>query len=63
MEVLRQSAFSGFPPKALSCKEGLNESEDVLILLSDIFSHSSITIPMRYLGIREETIENVFLTL
>lgn len=40
-----------------------NESENSLVLLSDIFSHSSISITRRYLGIRSETISNVYLTL
>lgn len=40
-----------------------NESENALVLLSDIFSHSSIAITRRYLGIRQETIDNVYLTL
>ena len=40
-----------------------NESENSLVLLSDIFSHSSIAITRRYLGIRQETISNVYLTL
>jgi integrase len=41
----------------------LNESENSLVLLSDIFSHSSISITRRYLGIRQETISNVYLSL
>ncbi len=40
-----------------------NESENALVLLSDIFSHSSIAITRRYLGIRQETISNVYLSL
>jgi len=40
-----------------------NESENSLVLLSDIFGHSSIAITRRYLGIRQETISNVYLTL
>lgn len=40
-----------------------NESENSLILLSDIFSHSSISITRIYLGIRQETISNVYLSL
>ena len=43
--------------------QNLNESEDALVLLSDIFRHSSISITRRYLGIRKETISNVYLTL
>jgi integrase len=41
----------------------LNESENALVLLSDIFSHSSVAITRRYLGIRQETISNVYLSL
>jgi len=40
-----------------------NESENSLVLLSDIFSHSNIAITRRYLGIRQETISNVYLSL
>jgi integrase len=40
-----------------------NESENSLVLLSDIFGHSSISIRRRYLGIRQETISNVYLSL
>lgn len=40
-----------------------NESENSLVLLSDIFGHSSIAITRRYLGIRQETISNVYLSL
>jgi len=40
-----------------------NESENALVLLSDIFSHSSIAITRRYLGIRQEMIQNIYLSL
>jgi site-specific recombinase XerD len=40
-----------------------NESEYALILLSQIFNHSSIQITRRYLGIQEQTIQNVYLNL
>lgn len=43
--------------------QNYNESENALVLLSDIFSHSSIAITRRYLGIRQETISNVYLSL
>ena len=43
--------------------ENVNESENALVLLSDIFNHSNIAITRRYLGIRQETIDNVYLTL
>lgn len=43
--------------------QNLNESENALVLLSDIFSHSSVAITRRYLGIRQETISNVYLSL
>jgi len=39
------------------------QSENALVLLSDMFGHSSIAITRRYLGIRQETIDNVYLTL
>jgi site-specific recombinase XerD len=48
---------------ARRCYQNLNESEYALVLLSDIFSHSSIAITRRYLGIRQETISNVYLSL
>jgi integrase len=38
-------------------------SEHALVLLSDIFGHSSLTITRRYLGLRREEIANVYLTL
>ena len=41
----------------------LNESENALVLLSDIFSHTSIAITRRYIGIRQETISNVYISL
>ncbi len=43
--------------------ENNNESENALVLLSDIFGHSSIAITRRYIGIRQRTIENAYLTL
>ena len=43
--------------------ENMNESENALVLLSDIFNHSNISITRRYLRIRQETIDNVYLTL
>lgn len=41
----------------------LNESENALVLLSDIFSHTSVAITRRYIGIRQETIQNIYLSL
>jgi len=38
-------------------------SEHSLILLSDILNHSSVAITRRYLGLRQEEIENVYLNL
>lgn len=43
--------------------QNLNESENALVLLSDIFSHSSVAITRRYLGLRAEQISNVYLSL
>lgn len=40
-----------------------SNSEKSLVLLSQIFNHSSIAITRRYLGIREEEIKNVYLSL
>ncbi len=40
-----------------------NESENSLVLISDIFSHSSISISRRYLGIRKESIQDIYLNL
>jgi len=40
-----------------------NQTESSLVLLSDILNHSNIANTRRYLGIRKETIENVYLTL
>jgi site-specific recombinase XerD len=43
--------------------ENQNESENSLILLSEIFGHSSVAITRKYLGIRRETISNIYLSL
>ncbi len=43
--------------------ENNDESENALVLLSDIFGHSSIAITRRYIGIRKQTIENAYLSL
>ena len=40
-----------------------SDSEKSLVLLSQIFNHSSIAITRRYLGIREEEVKNVYLSL
>jgi len=40
-----------------------SNSEKSLVLLSQIFNHSSTAITRRYLGIREEEIKNVYLSL
>lgn len=40
-----------------------NESERSLIMLSMIFSHSSVSITRRYLGISQEQIQEVYLNL
>lgn len=51
--------------KAFSKKiyDNLNQSEHGLVLLSDILGHSNLSITRRYLGIRQETIRNVYLEL
>lgn len=43
--------------------EANNRSEHALILLSDIFQHSNTAITRRYLGLRQEEIDNVYLSL
>jgi site-specific recombinase XerD len=43
--------------------ENMNESENALVLLSGVFNHSNIAITRRYLGIRQDTIDNIYLTL
>lgn len=43
--------------------DNMNQSEYALVLLSDILSHSNISITRRYLGIRQETIRDVYLEL
>jgi len=41
----------------------LNEREYALVLLSDIFSHTSVAITRKYLGLRAQEIQNVYLSL
>jgi integrase len=43
--------------------ENNNQSEHALVLLSEIFGHSSVGITRKYLGIRVEEFQNVFLSL
>ncbi len=43
--------------------ESDNKSERALVYLSEIFSHSSIAITRRYIGITQEQIANVYLQL
>ena len=40
-----------------------NRSESALVLLSQVFAHSSIAITRRYIGIQMEEIENAYLNL
>jgi len=40
-----------------------NNSEKSLILLGQIFNHTSVAITKRYLGIREQEIKNVYMSL
>lgn len=40
-----------------------NKDENSLVLLSDIFSHTSVAITRKYLGLRAQEIQNVYLTL
>jgi integrase len=43
--------------------EVYNESEKALIYLSELFQHSSTSITRRYLGLRDEELQNVYLKL
>ena len=40
-----------------------NESEKSLLYLSELFNHSSIAITKRYLGIRQEELDDIYLSL
>lgn len=40
-----------------------NESEKALVMLSEMFQHSSISITRKYLGIRMEELEDIYLNL
>lgn len=48
---------------ALRVYEMNQRSEDALILLSEIFNHSNISITRKYIGITQERIANVYLSL
>lgn len=43
--------------------EAFNESEKALIYLSELFQHSSTSITRRYLGLRDEELQDVYLML
>lgn len=45
------------------CWEADSKSERALVYLSEIFSHSSISITKRYIGITEQQIADVYLSL
>ena len=40
-----------------------NESEKALMYLMDLFNHSSMAITKKYLGIRQEELDNIYLNL
>ena len=40
-----------------------NESEKALMYLMDLFNHSSMSITKKYLGIRQEELDNIYLNL
>ncbi|HCY77667.1 MAG TPA: hypothetical protein DHV28_17280 [Ignavibacteriales bacterium] len=60
LQVSSHSLRKAFSKKIYT---NLNETEHALVLLSDILSHSNLAITRRYLGIRQETIRNVYLEL
>jgi len=39
------------------------KSEDSLIVLSEMFCHSNMAITRRYLGIRQQQIDNIYMSL
>jgi|TARA_R110000851_G_scaffold267102_1_gene419553 integrase len=48
---------------ALRVFEANNKSEEALILLSEIFNHSSIAITRKYIGLTQSRIKNAYLTI
>jgi integrase len=40
-----------------------NETEKALMYLSELFNHTSIAVTRKYLGIRQEELNNIYLTL
>jgi hypothetical protein len=40
-----------------------NESEKALMYLMDLFNHSSMAITKKYLGIRQEELDNIYMNL
>ena len=45
------------------CYEKNNESEKALMYLSEMFNHTSPSITRKYLGIRQEELNNIYMTL
>jgi integrase len=43
--------------------ESANNKESALVFLSEIFNHSSLAITKKYLGIRQEELDDVYLSL
>lgn len=43
--------------------ENNNQSEQALVYLSELFQHTSVSITRRYLGIRQEELDNIYLNL
>lgn len=48
---------------ALRVFEANNKSEEALILLSEIFNHSSIAITRKYIGLTQSRIKNAYLSI
>lgn len=43
--------------------ENNNESEKALVYLSELFNHSSLTMTQKYLGLRQEELNDIYLNL
>jgi integrase len=60
LRVSSHSLRKTFARKAYTSAEN---QESVLVFLSEIFNHSSLSITKRYLGIRQQELDDIYLTL